>query len=81
MLEPNIKEGKGGLRDLQALYWLTKHLAQTKTAESMIAKGYLNRTEYERFETAHGFLLTVRCHLHLYAGRAAEHLTFDAQIL
>ena len=80
VLEPNIKEGKGGLRDLQALYWITKHLAQTKTAESMIAKGYLNRTEYERFETAHGFLLTVRCHLHLYAGRAAEHLTFDAQI-
>ncbi len=80
MLEPNIKEGKGGLRDLQALYWITKHLAQTKTAESMIAKGYLNRTEYERFETAHGFLLTVRCHLHLYAGRAAEHLTFDAQM-
>ncbi len=80
MLEPNVKEGKGGLRDLQSLYWITKHLSRTKHPEDMIARGYFTQAEYDRFAEAEHFLWTVRCHLHLISCRANDQLTYDAQV-
>ncbi|MCP5075155.1 MAG: [protein-PII] uridylyltransferase [Rhodobacteraceae bacterium] len=80
MLEPNIKEGKGGLRDLQTLFWITKYLSGAKSGREMIAQGYLTRPEYIRFAKAEHFLWTVRCHLHLTMRRATEQLTFDNQV-
>ena len=80
MLEPNVKEGKGGLRDLQSLYWITKHLSRTRHPEDMIARGYFTQAEYDRFAEAEHFLWTVRCHLHLISGRANDQLTYDAQV-
>ncbi len=80
MLEPNVKEGKGGLRDLQTLFWITKYLSHAENPEEMIQKGYFTAEEHEQFYQAECFLWTVRCHLHLTTKRATEQLTFDTQI-
>ena len=80
LVEPNVKEGKGGLRDLQTLFWITKYLSGAKSPHEMIEQGYFSQTEYDRFAEAENFLWTVRCHLHLTVKRAAEQLTFDTQV-
>ncbi len=80
LLEPNVKEGKGGLRDLQTLYWIGKYLHRVPSAEGLVAAGLFSREEFELFDRAETFLWAVRCHLHLIAGRAMEQLTFDLQV-
>ena len=80
MLEPNVKEGKGGLRDLQSMYWIMKYLGGAQAYSEMIAQGYFTQEELDNFIEAENFLWTVRCHLHLVAKRAREQLTFDAQV-
>ncbi|MBO6865569.1 MAG: [protein-PII] uridylyltransferase [Thalassococcus sp.] len=80
MVEPNVKEGKGGLRDLQSLYWITKYVYQIDNTERLVTMGVFRPEEYETFRQADQFLWTVRCHLHLIAGRAMEQLTFDMQV-
>ncbi len=80
MQEPNVKEGKGGLRDLQTLYWITKYLSHAENPEEMIKRGYFTAEEHEQFYQAEQFLWTVRCHMHLLTKRATEQLTFDMQI-
>ncbi|MEM9269477.1 MAG: [protein-PII] uridylyltransferase, partial [Pseudomonadota bacterium] len=77
LLEPNVKEGKGGLRDLQTLYWIAKYLHNVSTPADLVAKGVFTQDEFEIFERAEGFLWRVRTHLHLISGRALEQLTFD----
>ncbi len=78
-LEPNIKEGKGGLRDLHTLYWLAKYIYRIDDVEKLVELKMLSAEESQRFARAQSFLWTVRCHLHYLAGRAEEHLTFDMQ--
>lgn len=80
LVEPNLKEGKGGLRDLQTLYWLAKYVYDIEEPAELIAKGVLKAEEAEIFAAAASFLWTVRCHLHDLAGRAQEQLTFDFQV-
>ncbi|WP_097928467.1 [protein-PII] uridylyltransferase [Monaibacterium marinum] len=80
LVEPNVKESKGGLRDLQALYWIEKYLYDVDDPESLIAKGVFTADEFAIFTAAESFLWSVRCHLHLAAGRANEHLSFDIQV-
>lgn len=77
-LEPNVKEGKGGLRDLHTLYWIAKYIYRTEVSK-LVELGVLSAEESQRFERAQAFLWTVRCHLHYLAGRAEERLTFDLQ--
>ena len=79
VLEPNIKEGKGGLRDLQTLYWIGKYLYRVDDVAALIDRGVLTESEAARFEKARNFLLTLRCHLHYATGRAEDRLTFDLQ--
>jgi len=79
LLEPNIKEGKGGLRDLQTLVWLTRHLYDTKNWNDLVTHDVLTRSGLNSFLRARRFLWTVRCHLHYLSGRAEERLTFDLQ--
>lgn len=55
LLEPNVKEGKGGLRDLQTLYWITKYLSGAKLPSEMIYQGYFTTTEYANFDQAENF--------------------------
>jgi [protein-PII] uridylyltransferase len=79
LVEPNVKEGKGGLRDLHTLLWLARYLYGVSTLEGLVGKGILTGPEAKRFARAEEFLLAVRCHLHYLAGRAEERLTFDVQ--
>ncbi|MBV9374224.1 MAG: [protein-PII] uridylyltransferase [Alphaproteobacteria bacterium] len=78
-LEPNIKEGKGGLRDLHTLFWIAKYIYRTDDVGKLVGLGVLSAEESQHFSRAQSFLWTVRCHLHYLAGRAEERLTFDLQ--
>ncbi|WP_435257713.1 [protein-PII] uridylyltransferase [Thioclava sp. FR2] len=80
VLEPNVKEGKGGLRDLQTLYWIGKYLHRVGAARELVQVGLFRAEEYETFRRAEDFLWAVRCHLHYIAGRAMDQLTFDLQV-
>jgi [protein-PII] uridylyltransferase len=80
LVEPNVKESKGGLRDLQTLYWIAKYLYHADTVEDLVAQGVFTGEEVATFAAAERFLWTVRCHLHWAAGRAHEQLGFELQI-
>ncbi|HEX9964646.1 MAG TPA: [protein-PII] uridylyltransferase [Allosphingosinicella sp.] len=79
VVEPNIKEGKGGLRDLHTLFWIGKYAYQVRSVADLVGVGLLSTSELHQFQRAERFLWAVRCHLHLVAGRAEERLTFDYQ--
>jgi [protein-PII] uridylyltransferase len=79
VVEPNIKDGKGGLRDLNTLFWIGKYFYQVKTSQELVGKGVFRPAEYRLFQRAEDFLWAVRCHLHFITGRAEEKLTFDVQ--
>ncbi len=80
VVEPNVKEGRGGLRDLQTLYWIARYVFDTKTmGELADLGGILKQQEARHGRRAWEFLWTVRFHLHYVAGRAEERLTFDLQ--
>ena len=78
-LEPNVKEGKGGLRDLHTLYWLAKYIYRIDDVAMLVELKVLSAEESQRFARAQEFLWTVRCHLHYLSGRAEERLTFPLQ--
>ncbi len=80
VLEPNVKEGKGGLRDLQTLYWIAKYIHRVDRAVELVDLGFFTRDEHATFWSAEDFLWAVRCHLHLIAGRSVDALTFDMQV-
>ncbi|WP_461306132.1 [protein-PII] uridylyltransferase [Albidovulum sp.] len=80
VLEPNVKEGKGGLRDLQTLYWIGKYIHAVRSAAELVDQGLLTLEEYRTFAAAEDFLWAVRCHLHLISKRAQDQLTFDMQV-
>lgn len=79
LLEPNIKDGKGGLRDLHTLLWIAKYVYRVRSVGELVQKGVVNGKEARRFQKAETFLMTLRFHLHYLAGRAEERLTFDLQ--
>ncbi|MCY7270888.1 MAG: [protein-PII] uridylyltransferase [Sphingomonas bacterium] len=79
LVEPNVKDGKGGLRDLHTLYWIANHLFGIERPEDMVERGLLSAAEFRRFERAERFFWSVRCHLHLAAGRGEDRLGFDNQ--
>ncbi len=80
VVEPNIKDGKGGLRDLHTLLWIAKFAYQADDVATLIERGVLDIAEARRFTKAQNHLWSVRCHLHYLVGRADERLTFDQQI-
>ncbi|MES2097227.1 MAG: [protein-PII] uridylyltransferase [Pseudomonadota bacterium] len=79
VVEPNVKEGKGGLRDLHALFWIGKYAYNVRAAAELVQIGLFTPSEYAQFHRADNFLWAVRCHLHAVAGRAEDRLTFDMQ--
>ncbi|WP_439817079.1 [protein-PII] uridylyltransferase [Zavarzinia sp. CC-PAN008] len=79
VVEPNLKEGKGGLRDLHTLWWIAKHVYAVEDTSELVRRGILTPAEHKKFNRAESFLWDVRCHLHFLAGRAEERLTFDVQ--
>ena len=79
VVEPNVKDGKGGLRDLHTLYWIGKYVHGVERPSDLVGAGLLTAAEFRRFDRAERFFWAVRCHLHLLAGRPEERLSFDYQ--
>lgn len=79
VVEPNVKEGKGGLRDLHTLFWIGKDAYNVTESAELVDVGLLTPAEYRQFHRAENFLWAVRCHLHMLAGRGEDRLTFDLQ--
>lgn len=81
MVEPNIKDGKGGLRDLHTMFWIAKYLhnVDANRYDDYIEKNIFTKEQVRVFRESAEFLWTVRCHLHFLTGRPEERLTFDLQ--
>src|ERR1700726_2778565 len=79
LVEPNVKDGKGGLRDLHTLFWIAKYVYRVREPEELIKRGVFDRDEYTLFRRCEDFLWSVRCNMHFLAGRAEERLSFDIQ--
>ena len=79
LVEPNVKDSKGGLRDLHTLFWIGKYFYRVRNGAELVEKGVLTQGEYDQFLRAEDFLWAVRCHLHFAAGKAEERLHFDIQ--
>ncbi len=78
-VEPDIKEGKGGLRDLQTLHWLARYVYGGTGLLDHVKAGAFSEDELMSFERARSFLWSVRVQLHDIRGRADEKLSFDVQ--
>ena len=78
-VEPNVKDGKGGLRDLHTLHWLSKYVVGSGVGAETVADGTFTLEEAATYRRCRDFLWTVRCHLHFEAGRAEERLSFEMQ--
>ncbi len=81
LVEPNVKEGKGGLRDLNTLFWIATYVYRGQTGEDLVKAGLFTRKEFNLFRRCEEFLWRVRCELHIVSGRAEERLSFDYQRL
>ncbi|MDR3465053.1 MAG: [protein-PII] uridylyltransferase [Xanthobacteraceae bacterium] len=79
LVEPNIKDGKGGLRDLHTLFWMAKYVYRVHGAEELMARGVFDAHEYRTFRRCEDFLWSVRCNIHFFTGRPEERLSFDLQ--
>ena len=79
LVEPNVKDGKGGLRDLHTLFWIAKYVYRVREPEELIERGVFDRGEYNMFRRCEDFLWLVRCNMHFLCGRAEERLSFDIQ--
>jgi [protein-PII] uridylyltransferase len=79
LVEPNVKEGKGGLRDLNTLFWIAKYVYRVRHAQELVTVGLFSPREFALFRRCEEFLWSVRCRLHFLAGRAEERLSFDVQ--
>ncbi|MFK5979516.1 MAG: [protein-PII] uridylyltransferase [Rhizobiaceae bacterium] len=78
-VEPNIKDGKGGLRDLHTLFWISKYFFNVGKSRELVKLGFFTKKEYRTFRATEKFLWTVRCHMHFLTGRAEERLSFELQ--
>ncbi|MDP3174351.1 MAG: [protein-PII] uridylyltransferase, partial [Phenylobacterium sp.] len=79
MVEPNVKEGKGGLRDLNTLFWIAQYLHPVSHVDGVVTLDMFDGREVRAFIRAFDFLWAVRCHLHFATGRPEERLSFDLQ--
>jgi len=79
VVEPNVKEGKGGLRDLHTLFWIAKYFYRVRSGDALVEAGVFSRSELALFRKSEDFLWSVRCHLHFMTGRAEERISFDVQ--
>ena len=79
LVEPNVKDGKGGLRDLHTLFWIAKYVYRVHEPDELIKRGVFDKQEYQRFQRCEDFLWSVRCHMHFLTGRSEERLSFDIQ--
>src|ERR1700688_2491554 len=79
LVEPNVKDGKGGLRDLHTLFWIAKYVYRVRETDELLERGVFDAQEYRTFRRCADFLWSVRCNIHFFSGRAEERLSFDMQ--
>ena len=79
LVEPDLKDGKGGLRDLHTLFWIAKFIYDANSPEELATKGAFTHEELARFQKCENFLWAVRCQLHFISGRSEDRLSFDRQ--
>lgn len=79
-LEPNIKEGPGGLRDIQTIFWIAKQHFYIDDTKQLVEKNFLTQAEYDTLMTNKHYLETMRTRLHYIANRKEERLLFDYQV-
>src|ERR1700760_1866495 len=79
LVEPNVKDGKGGLRDLHTLFWIAKYVYRVRETDELVERGVFDAHEYRSFRPCADFLWSVRCNLHFVSGRPEERLSFDLQ--
>ncbi len=79
-LEPNVKTGPGGLRDIQTIAWVAKRHFGAETLDELAQHGFLSIAEFHRLKQARAFLWKVRFGLHVLTGRREDRLLFDHQI-
>ncbi len=79
LVEPNVKDGKGGLRDLHTLFWIAKYVYRVQDVGELVDRGVFDAEELRLFRRCEDFLWSVRCNMHFVAGRAEERLSFDIQ--
>ncbi len=79
LVEPNVKDGKGGLRDLHTLFWIAKYVYRVRDVEDLVERGVFDEDELKLFRRCEDFLWSVRCNMHFLTGRAEERLSFDIQ--
>jgi len=78
-LEPNIKEGPGGLRDIQMIGWVARRHFNVRTLQELIEHGFLTEEEFHILDEGYEFLSRVRFALHILTGRREDRLLFDYQ--
>jgi [protein-PII] uridylyltransferase len=79
LVEPNVKDGKGGLRDLHTLFWIAKYVYRVRDSDELVERGVFDAQEYRTFRRCEDFLWSVRCNLHFLSRRPEERLSFDMQ--
>ena len=79
LVEPNVKDGKGGIRDLNTLFWIGKYAYRVRDDRELVEAGLFDAREHAMFRRCEEFLWAVRCHLHFIAGRAEDRLSFEFQ--
>ncbi|MDB5501866.1 MAG: UTP-GlnB [Tardiphaga sp.] len=79
LVEPNVKDGKGGLRDLHTLFWIAKYVYRVRDTKELVAHGVFDAQEYRTFKRCEDFLWSVRCNIHFVTNRPEERLSFDLQ--
>src|SRR6186997_1124650 len=79
LVEPNVKDGKGGLRNLHTLFWIAKYVYRVHDVEDLIDRGVFDEDELKLFRRCEDFQWSVRCNMHFLTGRAEERLSFDIQ--
>ncbi|MDH3998311.1 MAG: [protein-PII] uridylyltransferase, partial [Desulfuromonadales bacterium] len=79
MLEPNLKEGEGGLRDLQTAVWMARVKFKANSLRELLTKGIISDQEMMEIEQAHDYLWNIRNHLHFLSKRKNDQLQYDKQ--
>src|SRR4030088_1914073 len=79
LVEPNVKDGKGGLRDLHTLFWIAKYVYRVRNTDELVQHGVFDAQEYRTFRRCEDFLWSVRCNIHFISRRPEERLSFDLQ--
>jgi len=78
-LEPNVKEGPGGMRDIQMIGWVAKRHFGADTLHELVTHGFLTEPEHQSLTEGQSFLWQVRFALHILTGRREDRLLFDYQ--